>query len=69
MNVSQQEKVMKAGVEALKSTYNTTFTYGSIANVLCKSIISYHCRIVATLLDSHIFNRVVKNTLKLIQID
>merc|ERR1712071_174077 len=30
----EMEKVMKAGVEALKSTYNTTFTYGSIANVL-----------------------------------
>jgi len=34
------EKVMKAGVDALHSRYNTTFVYGSIANVLCKSSLS-----------------------------
>lgn len=33
---------MVAGVNALEATYNTVYTYGSIANVLCKLIILHY---------------------------
>jgi len=40
-NIYLQERVMKIGVAALQSTYNTTFTHGSMADVLCKWIIPF----------------------------